>query len=650
MVVGASDLLDRINVLDGRQVPTKLHRSLLKYLIRICTRPTPYGLFANVALVNAADQTDVALSGSIITRTRPDMGWLLRSISSLAEREEVRQALHWYANPEVVEAGGRAFLAGQVSPETTRGDSRACSVRLTEFVRDALNAAAQPISYGDLVIELVRRRPGRVPTVVSEKLDTLWRRQLLLTTVYPPLTTVEPTSWAVSELRRSAAGQADADALDAFSNNLKAWDRLPLAERGDLRETLNSVAPGSSGSRRNLIQVDSAIELTGKFLSRAVVADAVRAGELLLQLSPERPFDPLHSFKNAFAERYEELEEVPLAELLHPGLGLGPPRLESARFNDVTHESPQSRRDLLLLGLAADALRDKTRAIELDTSLVDRLTNEHYSIETAPATFDIVVAVAASSAVDVDAGRYLLVVGPSVGSSAAGKYVARFAHLLGDAGVRHVNQAAALDEAKAPDVAGVEMDFVPHSGRQANVLLRPLARRHRAAWGTPPHFGESNSILPSELLVSMHNGRFRVRRAGSDTELRFVCTSMLNMAYAPPACRFLEAVCRETQVLLQPFDWGTAEALPYLPRVQIGRIVLRPAQWQLPGQCIQCDDRTAERMLLSFQAEWNMPSNVQLGHGDQRLYLDLDRAAHRDLLLSEARRAGRTVTGQVVVA
>ena len=63
LAVGSSDLLNALE----RSKPTgrnaaELEGKLLRYLIRMSTRPTPYGLFAGVALAQWGPTTDLALS------------------------------------------------------------------------------------------------------------------------------------------------------------------------------------------------------------------------------------------------------------------------------------------------------------------------------------------------------------------------------------------------------------------------------------------------------------------------------------------------------------------------------------------------------------------------------------------------------------
>src|SRR5260370_41602788 len=80
LAVGSGNLFDALSRPgpSGREDP-KTSGKLLRYLIRMSTRPTPYGLFAGVGLAGWAPETNLSiLPGRPRTRTRPDMAWPLR--------------------------------------------------------------------------------------------------------------------------------------------------------------------------------------------------------------------------------------------------------------------------------------------------------------------------------------------------------------------------------------------------------------------------------------------------------------------------------------------------------------------------------------------------------------------------------------------
>src|SRR6266542_1342883 len=90
----------------------RMRAKLLRYQIRMSTRPTPFGLFAGIALAGWGDRTDVRVhSTSARTRTRPDMAWLMALVASAEAIPAIRRGLPLVANPLAHVEGGRVLLA-----------------------------------------------------------------------------------------------------------------------------------------------------------------------------------------------------------------------------------------------------------------------------------------------------------------------------------------------------------------------------------------------------------------------------------------------------------------------------------------------------------------------------------------------------------
>src|SRR6266571_4074824 len=120
--------LDR--ALPGSRAARRAGGTLLRYLIRMSSRPTPFGLFAGLALADEPPRT----------RTRPDMAWLMRLVLAAEARPAVRRQLRMVANPAATLHGGRVWLAER-APTGGEAPEPAVSLRATGAVRCALAAA-----------------------------------------------------------------------------------------------------------------------------------------------------------------------------------------------------------------------------------------------------------------------------------------------------------------------------------------------------------------------------------------------------------------------------------------------------------------------------------------------------------------------------
>ena len=637
LAVGSADLLGALEKSSpqGADAP-RLLRKLRRFLIRMATRPTPFGLFAGVALGTWGTHTDLrAAPTPWFTRTRPDMEWLVAFVARLEARPEVRAELRFAANPAALVRGDRVLLA---EPARLTGNDAAgpVSVRATAAVQRALSRAREPVAYADLAADLLAHVPGATPEKVERVLTELWQLTLLIGDLRPPLTAAAPALYVLERLDAIPAAAGAAAQLRAVLDGAAAWDALP-AEAGaaayrSLTERANAIVRTETGTA---LQVDMGLRLAGTRLARGVGEEVARAAELLLRLSPAPDgLAYLSGYRRAFLARYGHDREVPLLELLDPDAGLGPP----FGYGNGTALDPAraAARASTLLALAHGALHDHARAIELDEATVARLQTWSPDAASAPSSLDVNAFVAAPSAAAIDAGDFQVVIGPNLGAQSAGRNLARFGDLLGPPARSALERAAAAED--DGDGIWAELVYLPHAPRAANVAVRPAVRGYEIPFGVAPGVPRDRAIPLDELSVTVREGRFRVRWRGRDV---VPCTGhMLNSLRAPLPYRFLADVSRDGVCQLTAFDWGPAANLPYLPRVASGRIVLRPAEWRIDPALraaelsARAPDRFAD-VLRRWRAHWSVPRHVYLAAGDNRLLLDLEDDEHADDLRGE---------------
>ena len=620
LVVGAGDLpraLDRVPAdVKGRD---RLSGKLLRYLIRMSTRPTPFGLFAGVGLVDWAASTDLELSGQRTSRTRPDMGWLLEFVAVLERRPEVRAGLRVFANPAAFVRADRVFLSGQAPVGDSDEPGRPVSLRATNPVRRTLALARKPIPYEELVATLAAELAvdrGKIERLT----DQLWEQTVLLSDLRPPMTVTEPARYVADRLAEIPAAGEHAAALADLLAEIVAWDELDAEQAAASYPKLVARAESVHSierSKKGPFQSDMAVGLAGRRLNRAVAEEAARAAELLLRLSPT-PRGPSHldAYRSRFEERYGSDREVPLLELLDPEVGLGPTVLS-------TSDTPP-RGNSLLTELAVNAVRDGALEIELDEAAIAELETWPVAPENAPTSVDVAVFVTARSREAIDDGDFRLVVGPNVGASAAGRTLGRFADLLGAPAEAALREVAEAEAASSPGRLWAEVSYLPHQARSGNVAIRPLTRSHELAFDTSP----SGETLPvDELAVTVRGGRFVLLWQGQEV---VPCAGhMLNPRMAAkPVIRFLEEIARDGRVQMEEFYWGAGVGFPFLPRIRVGRVVLAPAQWQV--------DRAALDDFEQWRKRWQVPRHVYLTLRDNRLLLDLDQPAHVAQLRAES--------------
>jgi lantibiotic biosynthesis protein len=646
LAVGSSALLDDLE----RSSPSSkdahhLKGKLLRFLIRMSTRPTPFGVFAGVALGRWGQETDLALATEPPrTRTRPDMVWLLNIVQDLEARPDVCRHLCLVANPTAFIRGDRVFMAERSSlGETSPASALAVSVRATGVVKKALSLAREPIPYQDLADKLFSTTPGATPEKVERLITELREQTVLLTDLRPPLTTDSPARCLLRRLAHIPAANKVRMQLESTLEEAVTYDTLPPEEGvAAYRRLVAQANELNKAAAETPVQVDMAIALSGQHIAQIVGTEVARAAELLLRMTPlPNGLSYFEAYRRAFVSRYGQNREVPLLELLDAKFGLGSPATYSGGATGIA-QAKAALRSQTLLDLACGGLQDRKQVIELDEDTLKRLETWTPSPTAAPLSLDLNVFVAASSVEAIDAGQFQIIVGPNLGAQAAGRNLGRFADLIGPAAQEALVRAARAEEVHTPDKLWAELVYLPQRLRSANVVIRPAVRNHEIVIGTSPGVDTGKVIPLDELVVGIRNNRFYVRWPAENTDIVISAGHMLNNMQASAVCRFLAELSRESTAQLSPFDWGPASGFPFLPRVQVGRVVLRESQWRidtltrtlaLPPDSPKAFNEAFEH----WRERWQVPRYAYLSFGDNRLLLDLENASQLEELRAEVR-------------
>lgn len=616
--------------------------SLLRYLIRMSTRPTPFGLFSGVALGTFTGETQAHLASPAIAhfRTRPDMSWLLAVLRQLKEKDSLVSQLKVRINQTAYLVGTRAVLP--VADTYGEQDARAISLRATPVVRKVFELANHYTPYSELQRALQQAFPRATREQVEHLLWQLWEHHFFVSQLHPPLTDARPAEYVRRHLEALTGVNELNEHLTHVLEGASALDRAGIGAPVSMISTLvqhqEDLVPASKD--RLPLQVDSALHVKTPTLHYAIGQAAAHVAEFLLRQTPlPNGLRHLQEYQALFLEKYGEQAEVSLLDLLSPENGLDAPA--SYQKPPRTYQRPSSlqapladERDQALLHLVTEAVNERSLEVELTEEIQQRLERWSPKMGEAPLSLEIYLQLHAESREAVDRGEWTAIVGRNCGSPHAGSTFGRFFDLLGDPGMEALCDLARREEALQPDVIFAELSYQPWNARLANVAIRPPVRTYEIVIGTTPSVPPDRVLSLSDLVVGIQNGRFYLRSVRLGKQVRVCQTHMLNTRLAPNVCRFLTEIANDGLPALSAFDWGASASAPFLPRLVIkngpsARLIITPACWQLRAEAvIPIGEGSAEarwfRGLQHWRKQWRVPRYVYLTEVDNRLLLDLE--------------------------
>lgn len=641
----------------------QLIKSALKYLIRMSTRPTPFGLCSGVEAGRIGDKTDLVIPDNrqFKKRARPDMEWLLKAISILEEEDEVLLRLQVMRNHSLYYNGTRVKLLfhtgfGQLFKD---GDNynKQPTIRFTQVVEDVFRLADKPIAFSTLVHTIKERYPQADTDTITQFIKELLKQEFLISEIRPSLMDVNPLSNLINKIIKN---QIDHPILCDLQNVETLFNEYNLTTVGqgeeiftDLKNSMKKVTDAE-----NLIQVDLAMNTRALTLSETVKDTVELAAETLWKLSPPHSgFEHVDRYREDFVERYGTYQEVPLLTLLDEDIGLGYPATyefpPSSKSMKKTRDKFTPYRTKVLLELMTRAIKDGSMEIKLTDQDIERLSGKEQMEQfdpasQAPISMELYFQILAHHESDIDDGNFEMIIGGNPGSAAAGKTFGRFIDILDDSIETKLADTSKTEQSLYNDSIFAELVYLPPAGRAANLMISKNTREYEIAVGTNSSKPAEKQIPLEDIVVGCNLESFYLKSKRLNKRIIPVTCHMLDYSNAPNVCRFLREVALEGVRHWMPFDWGELEHSYALPGIRYKNILLSPAEWKVDPLTLDLDQKISGKEFMDYFKKWRkerkIPRYVYQTRSDNRVLLDLENSFHLELLEYDFKRLSKGQT------
>jgi len=627
-------------------------------------RPTPFGLFSGCSIgrVDERGATALRLQPQALYRLccRLDFDYLFALTAALRQDPALERELRFWPNSSLHRVADAWHYIESRLTETRR------SHHLVKIENDTyLEAVLERAQSGATVQELmsvVLAAPGDADPSEEEAkeyvLGLVRDNELLISNLYPLLTGTPTLDDLIQQLESLPSGAATANTLRGIREQIQSLEQKGLASLPSDYQAITAEIEKlpAKVELSKLYQVDMIKPVDQAVIGEAVIAELVTGVELLCRLGQTVEPEELKSFRAAFSARYEQAL-VPLIEALDEEAGVGfgaagsradaSPLLKGLALNQAAGHAPWQSRQLeshgmLLRQVFACAQTGKDE-LELDIST---LRQDETSTQRLADSFCVMGTLVAASNAALQAGDFQFYLDSGVGPSGA-RMFGRFCHQDPEieTGVRnHIRQ----EEAQDPESAYAEVVYLPE-GRVGNVLCRPVLRNYEI-----PYLGRSGAQpdrqLPvSDLLVGIEGDNIVLysRRLGRRVIPRVTNAHGFMNPLLSSIYRFLCFMQHQHGSSVPGFSWGPLEALDYLPRVRVGRLILALARWKLSVKEVEAmgEDEGSVRFLAvqELRRRRNLPRWVVLQEGDNSLPVDLENALSVDAFVHVLKRGAQAI-------
>lgn len=601
-----------------------------KYVNRALSRPTPFGLFAEVGIgtFNRKDILTITQEEKII-HADADYKWLNPLIRKLEQHSSILRQLMLHRN-DLIRKQHNHYILYTVNKESMC--NKRVDIRCTPIIDDLLND--KDISVKTILDRLSRQFNVDEDTSLS-LIKRLVNSDIFYSNLRPAHNGEERISELLEKLSHIAIQEEDKDIVEQLveiNNKLHSISGYTYPSMQSYQDTIKAMGKIQKSDAYVHFQVGNGISIG---LPKSVQKDAELAIHISQILSKNRKgMSSLQYYYNEFVEQYGFDETVPILDLTDPAKGIGVPNdYKYPQYSNTTSFSANNNNiyeehEHYLASLFYDAItKNKTEVILTDED-INKLQYEKFDKEDSQESAELYCTIASKDMSALSEGDYLLVIGPNPGSHASGSTTGRFMSLL----PKYVEKQF-LNPIFEPDEYSAVINYPTRSDAAENLIDTPIAGERIISVNIPEENNEHCISLSQIGIRANKEGLYAVDLyTGQKIRIR-AHNTVYPPAQAPNEVRLLIEIMNEGARLWNPWSWNSLDSFPYRPRVRYGHIILSSRSWRL--------DELRESELASckhWREKWNVPRYCLAVSQDMRLLLDLDNPLHQTLLINESRK------------
>lgn len=631
--IGSFDLYKELEKLFSSKVKNEdrkngIEISFMKYLSRMSTRCTPFGLFATCSIGNIGEVTQISLDNEISRCTRLDMYYLCALVQTILSLPDVKREILYFPNNTLYKVG-KYMRYIEYKYLDKRRMHTISSVERSKYLDTILKKAAKGVKVGDLLSYFSEQGIDEEESLCF--IDELIKSQLLVSELDVMVVGEEYLKkfiMTLCKMRLEDSTRELVDCLCCINSWLKEIDTgklNPLHGYHQIKQIVNQIPVAYA--ENFLFQVDATRKNIVATLGESVIAELNSVISFFSKLRSTE-VSPLDSFKTAFYNRYEE-REVPLAIVLDSELGIGYPLGHGigdiSPIVDNLILPPQKKQVTNTTNVQTVLLERLIKAEREGASEIVFYPEEFNSVqenwngspETLYALFQII---------SVKNDKPLLNI-RAIGVSAA-NLLSRFAHLEPEID-KLVKDISRKESELVTDGILAEIVHLPGL-RVGNILSRPHLREYEIVYLATSDLVEEKKIYIDDLMLSYREGELVLRSKRLNRRIIPRLTSAHNYNNDTlPVYRFLCDMQYQGKRTFWGFDWGgLADKLSYRPRVRYGNSILSLAAWNIKQEEIVAFYQVSDNELVIKVSNWrkkrNIPVYVLLSEGDNELYIDFE--------------------------
>lgn len=655
----------------------KVKLSILKYLIRMSTRCTPFGLFSacgsgklsNESLINIHTGVNFTEKTSFYRKTRLDMQFLGNLGQEYNSNSIVQNQLLLYPNTTLYKLA-KFYRYVQYTLDEGKRIYSLEGFKRTKYLDLILEKARYGMNKNELKLILISKKIDQFEAI--EFIDELIKHQILVYEAELTLTGEDylnklmelvysikkSQNWRSEELLDNyKLEKEETDNLILFlekiSNTLleidiESFEKDPFSFYKGIIETITT--KGIPFDKKYLFQTDLFLNNDDFSLNQKYTQDITKCVSFLNKISEKPKNSLLENFKKAFIERYDS-ETVSLVKALDVETGIGyithknfdvTPLLDTIEIKQRSIDDFKvdlSKVEKIILDKLQNSNRKDKNSVTLKASDFE---NIDFSNENLPCTFSCLFEI-----VEENGKEWISI--QDIGGSGAANLSARFCY--GNEQIDHLaNEITRYESDSFADKIIAEIVHLPEN-RTGNVLRRPNFRPYEIPYLGQSSLPLSQQINIEDIMLKVNNGRLLMWSKKHDKEIIPRLTNAHNYSYdSLPIYQFLcDMQFENCKPSIGLNHYKIDKMLDYFPRIIVENCIVTKEKWIFSREKhnaifkrLKEINIVYDRSIFNLELDFSnytppLPQYVSLVDGDNTLIVNLENKTCIEMLVKSVK-------------
>lgn len=613
----------------------KLKQSIFKYLTRISTRATPFGMFAGCSVGKITENTKITLAENSIDKyTRLDMGYLMKIATKILENQEIRKQIKFYPNNSLYKVGYRYRYIEFVYVKGVR-QYRIAEIAYSDYIKKIINIAEKGVLINDITIYL-----ESLDISISEAnsfIDELILNQILVPEIEPSITGDIFFNQLKLFLEKNKGTEDIQNLFNQLSSELQLLNSKNVSDVNeylDIEKIINK--SGNQYNSSYLFQTDLMIRYKKNTLNKKIVEKVKKSITILNIFSDPYKNKRLESFQQSFYQRYGT-REVSLLHALDVELGI-------IYGNNKTFQSVDPLLDGLALQKKNSTSEKRVKWSEAQSillkAIINSIGNNEYILKLRLENFnhlkvnwDDVTDTLSCMVELIEINNDTKVKIKSAEGVNSSRLLGRFGY-YNDELHNHIQEMMKVEKEINNDKIIAEVVHMP-GDRIGNVLMRPDYYNYEIPILTKSNKPIENQISLNDLLISTGPDKGITLRSKKNNKVIIPRITNAHNFHnnVLPVYQFLGDMQTQSKRGSLTLNLGNIISnMPFIPRIEYEDVILQNATWNLKMTDIngmtaasdKLDNNEILREASKFRKKYKIPQYIIHPEGDNELVINLN--------------------------